>query len=160
VSLRRMNQNIFLAGVMLAVALGGALRGSCSRPEKAEHHDHPERTAAKAAPAPARAVQPAPARTAQPGGGRSAQPAVRPGGAGPAGGVGNAVGRRWSYGRCRGERWSNWNGPIGRRRKTLVAAAVLSEEMPVAVAGVCRVTVEALVGGPASLMLARVPLTT
>jgi len=85
VNLRRTVEKVFCAGVILAVAFAcvpGEVRASQDKPK-------PAAAPAKPAPAPAKAA-PAPASNAQPAGGRSPQPAVRPGGAAPAGSVGNA----------------------------------------------------------------------
>jgi len=84
VDLRRIGQNIFWAGVVLAVALTGTLR-EARADKKTTPAPATNAAPAKAAPAPARAV-PAPAGRVQP----AAGGAARPGGVAPAGGVGNA----------------------------------------------------------------------
>jgi len=84
VNLRRTVKKVFLAGVILAVAF------ACAPREVRASQDKPKPAAAPAKPAPAPAkAAPAPASKTQPAAGRSPQPAGRPGGAAPAGSVGN-----------------------------------------------------------------------
>ena len=107
-NLRRTVEKVFCAGVILAVAFAcapGEVRASQDKPKPAAAPAKPAPAPAKAAPAapaPATRTQPAAGRSPQPqpgafrspqpqpGAVRSPQPAGRPGGAAPAGSVGNA----------------------------------------------------------------------